>query len=226
MQLFELKSITRSSNKLPDGSYKTHEQELGVFDSVENAEAFMKMFIDKVKKHSVWRYSEYHCFVIYEKTLNRGLSAKWDSVCEFESVRSYLPDGTLYCDSPYDDDCEKPFRGRSAETIKLKVGDLAWCWWYGEIQPCLVAALPMTDVCYQECVRNCGEELGLDYVDDSYTVYIGGFGHTHPECWRCMPYYGKISKRCLQSIHSAKRREEAEREKWQRERKKEGNVAQ
>ena len=221
MQLFALKSITKSGNKRPDGSYDVYENELGVFDSVENAEAFMRMFIDRVREHSKSWYSEHHCFVIFEKTLNRGLSAKWDSVCEFESVRSYLPDGTLYCDSPYDDACEKPFRGRPAETIKLKVGDLAWCWWCGGIHPCLVAALPMTDVDYQECVRNCGRELGWDYSDDCYTVYIGGYGHDHPACWRCMPYYGMISKRTLQRIHAAKRREEEENEKWRRERKKE-----
>lgn len=210
MQIFELKSIKKSSNKLSDGSYNVYERELGVFDSVENAEAFMRMFIDKVKSYSASLYSEFHCFVIIEKTLNRGLSAKWNSVCEFESVRSYLPDGTLYCDSPYDDACEKPFRGRSPETIRLKVGDLAWCWWCGGIHPCLVAALPLTDKYYQECAQNYGKELGWDYSDDCYMVYIGGFGHTHPESWRCMPYYGKISKRCLQRIYSAKRREEAE----------------
>ena len=39
MQVFELKSVTRPRQKLPDGSDETHEQELGVFDSVENAEA-------------------------------------------------------------------------------------------------------------------------------------------------------------------------------------------
>ena len=220
MQIFELKSITKSSNKRSDGSYKVYERELGVFDSVENAEAFMKMYIDKVKSHSKRWYSEQHCFVIYEKTLNRGLSEKWKSVCEFEGVRSYLPDGTLYCDSPYDDACEKPFRGRPAETIKLKVGDIAWCWWCGEIQPCLVAALPMTDVRYQECVRNCGEELGWDFTDDCYTVYLGGYGHTHLECWRCMPYYGKISKRCLQKIYASKRREEAICDNYRKEREK------
>ena len=50
MQLFELKSITKSSNKRPDGSYKAYERELGVFDSVENAEAFMRMYIIRYLK--------------------------------------------------------------------------------------------------------------------------------------------------------------------------------
>ena len=125
MQVFELKSVTRPRKKLPDGSYETHECELGVFDSVENAEAFMKMYIDKVKRER-W-YSETHCFVIYEKTLNRGLSAKWNSVCEFESIRSYLPDGTLYCDSPYDDACEKPFN--PANCSRAQCGPPFWNYW-------------------------------------------------------------------------------------------------
>ena len=221
MELFELQAVSIESRRLVTGGYRVWERSLGIYDSPEKAERVM---LKVIRYEQTWQ--RFFGFFVFEKTLNFGLRGPWEGESEFQSVRAYLPDGTFYCDSPYDDTCRKPFRGRPAEKIPLKVGDLAWCWWYGEIQPCLVAALPMTDVCYQECVRNCGEELGLDYVDDSYTVYIGGFGHTHPECWRCMPYYGKISKRCLQSIHSAKRREEAEREKWQRERKKEGNVAQ
>lgn len=217
MQIFELKSIKRSSNKHPDGSYEVFERELGVFDALEKAEAFMRMFIDKVKKEKYGGYSEYHCFVIYEKTLNRGLSRKWESICEFEGIRSYLPDGTLYCDSPYDDACEKPFRGRPAETIQLKVGDIAWYWWYDRIYPCIVAVLPPTDVRYRQRIEELGHEMGLDYTDDSYKVYTYGNGHEHPECWRCMPYYGKISKRTLQRLYACKRREEAEIEQWRKE---------
>ena len=204
MQLFELKSISRSGRKLDDGSYKAFERELGIFDSVENAEAFMKAVI---ANESV--FFDFHCFIIYEKTLNRGWSEKFMTVCEFESVRSYLPDGTLYCDSPYDDACEKPFRGRPAETVKLKPGDIAWCLWYGRICPCLVAGLPLTDVQYRGQVRKLGHEMGLDYSDDSYRVYTCGDGHIHPECWRCMPYYGTISRRNLQRLYACKRHEEA-----------------
>ena len=205
MPLFELKSISRSGRKHADGSYDVFERELGIFDSVENAEAFMKTVIDNEAS-----FSDFHCFIIYEKLLNRGLSDKFMTVCEFESVRSYLPDGTLYCDSPYDDACEKPFRGRPAETIKLKPGDLAWYWWYGSIYPCLVGALPFSDVRYQERVRELGHEMRLDYSDDSYTVYTTDRGHEHPECWRCMPYYGTISRRNLQRLYACKRREEAD----------------
>lgn len=200
MQLFELRSVSRSGNKRPDGSYGAFERELGIFDSVEKAESFMRLIIGKESD-----YSDFHCFVIYEKTLNGGLSGKWDTVCEFQSVRSYLSDGTLYCDSPYDDGCEKPFRGRPAETIKLKAGDLAWYWWYDRIIPCLVGYLPLTDAEYRQQFEKLGHDLGLDYSDACYTVYLGGNDHEHPECWRCMPYYGKISKRNLQRLYASRK---------------------
>ena len=203
MQIYELKSVSRSGNKHADGSRTVFVRELGVFDSVEKAETFMKRIIDMEKE-----YSEFHCFVIFGKTLNRGLSEKFDAVCEFDSVRSYFPDGTLYCDSPCDDAGEKPFRGRPAESIRLNVGDLAWCWQHDRIFPCLVAKLPLTDLRYRELVRKLGHELRLDQFDDSYRVYTCDSGHQHPECWRCMPYYGKISQRNLQRLHACKRREE------------------
>ena len=209
MQLFDLKSISRSGNKRQDGSYKVFKRDLGIFDSVEKAERFMQQIIDRESA-----YSDFHCFVIFEKTLNGGLEKKWDTVCEFQSVRTYFPDGKIYCDSPYDDGCETPFRGRPEETIKLKAGDLAWFWFGDRIQPCLVAVLPVTDVAYLKKVEEYGHEMGLDYTDDSYKVYTCGNGHEHPECWRCMPYYGKISKRNLQRLHACKRREEVEQERW------------
>ena len=42
MQIFELKSVEIAGNKSLDGSYKTFESQLGIFDSRQNAEAFMK----------------------------------------------------------------------------------------------------------------------------------------------------------------------------------------
>ena len=202
MRLFELRAISRSGNKRADGSYAAFVRELGIFGSVEKAERFMKLVIDREKE-----YSEFHCFVIYEKTLDRGLSEKTGSVCEFESVRSYLANGSLYCDSPYDDACEKPFRGRLAETIALNIGDIAWCWRYDRIYPCLVAELPLTDVRYRQWSEKLGHEPELDHSDDCYLVHTCGMGHEHPECWRCLPYYGKIAKRVLERLHACGKRE-------------------
>lgn len=203
MRLFDLKSISRSSNKRQDGSYEIFRRDLGIFDSVKNAEDFMRLIIERGRA-----YSKFHCFILFEKILNGGWTKKWESVCEYQGVRSYFPDGTLYCDSPYDDGCEKPFRGRPEESIKLKIGDLAWVLFGDNIYPCLVAERPFTDFQYLQKVRKCGHEMGLDYSDDSYRVYTCSMGHQHPECWRCMPYYGKISKRNLQRLYSCRRREE------------------
>lgn len=211
MQLFVLKSVSRSGNKCQDGSYEVFVRDLGIFDSVEKAESFMRQIINMESK-----YSDFHCFVIFEKPLNGGLTKKWNTVCNFQSVRSYFPDGTLYCDSPCDDGCEKPFRGRPEDSIKLKVGDLAWLWDRDRIRPCLVAVLPFTDTFYRKKVEEYGHEMGLDYTDDSYTVYTCDNGHEHPECWRCMPYYGKISKRNLQWLYASKKREEAECETYRK----------
>ena len=204
MQIFALKSLSRSGNKLPDGSYRTFERELGLFDSVGKAEEFMRVIIAKES-----RFSAFHCFFIFEKTLNRELSEKFECVCEFESVRTYFPDGTLCCDSPYDGACDKPFRGRPAATVTLKPGELAWYWQWDRISPCLIAIPPMTDERYRQYVQELGHELGLDGSDDSYMVWTVGDGHQHPECWRGLPYYGTISRRNLQRLHACQRREEA-----------------
>ena len=198
MKLFQLKAISRAGNKRADGSYAAFERELGIFGSVEKAERFMKLVIDREGG-----YAEFHCFVIYEKILDRGWSEKSGTVCEFESVRSYLADGSLYCDSPYDDAGEKPFLGRPAETIKLEVGDLAWCWRRDCIYPCLVSELPLTDVLYRQWA---GTEL--DHSDDCYLVHTCDTGHEHPECWRCLPYYGKISKRVLDRLRASEKETE------------------
>ena len=74
MQLFDLKSISRSGNKQQDGSYEVFKRDLGIFGSVEKAEQFMYWIIDKERA-----YSDFHCFVIFEKTLNGGLEKKWDT---------------------------------------------------------------------------------------------------------------------------------------------------
>ena len=65
MQIFELKSVEIDGNKSLDGSYKTVESQLGIFDSRQNAEAFMKIVIKNEKS-----YSRFFAFFIYEKTQN------------------------------------------------------------------------------------------------------------------------------------------------------------
>ena len=91
MQIFELKSMEIDSNKSPDGSYKTVESQLGIFDSQQKVEAFMNIVIKNQKS-----YSRFFAFFIFEKTLNDGLYKPWKGICDFQAAWSYLADGTFY----------------------------------------------------------------------------------------------------------------------------------
>lgn len=200
MQLFELKEIVLSGhNKKSDGSYEIFEDCLGVFDSVPHAEAFMRTVIKEESSSN-----HYFGFFIFEKTLNDGLFEPWKGVCHYHAVWAYLPDGTLYCSSPYDDLGQKPFRGRSQESIPLKPGDLAWMWNYDRIVPCMVGLLPITDEEYSRHVKRLGRQPEYDYSDDCYLVYQYGKAHWHPLVWQTFPYFGTISKRNLQRLQSTR----------------------
>lgn len=195
MQIFDLREVYITGNKAADGSYDSRENSLGIFDCVSGAEQFLQSYIEKHRK-----YYQFFGFFLYEKTLNDGLQEDWQELCYYQSVWSYLPDGTLYCYSPYDTTCKKPFRGRPAETIPLKGGDLAW-WWNGSrILPVLVGILPLTDVEYAQRAKAIGHDCGYDYSDDSYLVDLYPHTHDHPMTWALFPYSGSISKRNLERL--------------------------
>ena len=195
MQLFELKSVEIDGNKSPDGSYKIYESQLGIFDSRQNAEAFMKIVIENLKS-----YCRFFAFFILEKTLNDGFHGPWKGISEFQAAWSYLGDGTFYCHGDCDDTSEKRFHGRPESTIMLKEGDFAWYLDRNQIVPCLVGGLPMTDTEYQKQVEKLGHDMGMDYSDDSYCVYLYGNNHTHPLTWKLFPYFGNLSKRNAQRL--------------------------
>ncbi len=201
MQLFELISVKIRGNKNANGEYETYEQCLGIFDSVVSAERFIQIFIDKEISYN----DKIFCFFIYEKTLNDGLRPDWQEVSVFQAVWSYLPDGTLYCHGACDDTCEKPFKGRPADTIPMRVGELGWMHTYGKIVPCLVGILPMTDVEYQKREAALGHSPRFDYVDDAYLVYDYSF-HEHPQTWEVFPYFGTISKRNMNRLLKSRER--------------------
>lgn len=195
MQIFELKSMEIDSNKSPDGSYKTVESQLGIFDSQQKVEAFMNIVIKNQKS-----YSRFFAFFIFEKTLNDGLCKPREGICDFQAAWSYLADGTFYCHGDCDDACEKRFHGRPESTIMLKEGDFAWYLDRKQIVPCLVGGLPMTDMEYQKHVEKLGHDMGMDFSDDCYCVYLYGNNHTHPLTWKLFPYFGNLSKRNAQRL--------------------------
>ena len=155
----------------------------------------MKIVIENQKS-----YCRFFAFFILEKTLNDGLRGPWKGICEFQAAWSYLGDGTFYCHGDCDDTCEKRFHGRPESTIMLKKGDFAWYLTGNKIIPCLVGSLPMTDTEYQKKVEKLGHDMGMDYSDDCYCVYLYGNNHTHPLTWKLFPYFGNLSKRNAQQL--------------------------
>lgn len=213
VQVFLLKAVHLAQRKMADNSIHAYEVEVGVFDSVEKAEAAILGFVKDMEYDSLFG------FFLYEKTLNDGVrERKWlrgvnTLICQYQSVRSYLADGRLLCYSPYDDCCVKEFRGRDRTTInsRIKEGGLAFQWCGDKIYPCIIASLPPSGEDWrrmkERVVRRAGRwsrSYGWDSSDDCYCVYEYDKGHAHPATWRVFPFFGTISKRNLDRLRKSK----------------------
>ena len=197
MQIFQLKSLRIASiQRTCNSGYKVSEADEGLYDSREKAEEAMRQLI----KDNQW--STFFAFFIYERELNPFLEEEGYG---YQGVTSYYPDGTLYCESPYDVSCKKIFRGRPAKTIKLKVGDLAWYWHGDTIEPCLVFATPWTTEEHAAICQKNGVDPKCDFFDDCYGVYNYGHNHDHPFSWRLFPFTGKITKRNMDRLLETKK---------------------
>jgi len=152
------------------------------------------------------RYFErFFAFFIYRKELDGGLLHPGKIIGAFLEAWSYLGDGSLYCHSACDDAGEHTFHGRPTRAIRLKKGDLAWYLGHDRIVPCLVSYQPMTDVEYRRQTRKLGHDLGLDYLDDSYVVYMYGNNHEHPPTWRLFPFSESLSQHNLNRLLETKK---------------------
>lgn len=206
MQIYQLKSLEITGRKNNNGGYRVCEQDQGLFDSSDKAEDFMHIII----QNNEW--TRFFAFFIYERELNADLHGRpWFEIYHYQSVTSYYPDGTLYCHSSCDEAGEKPFKGRHAESIRLKKGDLAWYWRGEYIEPCLVDLLPYTEERYAEYCKRQNKSPDdpdfhpFDYTDDCYLVYNYGNVHNHPKCWELFPFYDKITKRNMERLLATKK---------------------
>lgn len=201
MEIFQLKSLEITGRKNCNGSYKVWEDDLGLFDSKEKAEKAVR---DAVRER---RWSRFFAFFIYERQVNRPC-LNGDG---YRAVTSYLADGTCFCYSPYDAACEKPFKGRPTESIKLKIGDIAWCWRWDYIEPCLVGSLPYTEEEYAAYCKERGHSADdpsyhpFDYSDDCYLVYTGNNDHEHPPCWQVFPFSDSLTERNKERLLASKK---------------------
>ena len=204
--VFELKSVSFWGSLKRDGSNEMYEQWQGVFSSRRKAEEYMQIIIEdranerKQDRDKIDWDEEFFAFFIYMKTLDEGLLDPMHEVSLFQEVWSYYGDGSFYCHGSCDDNCRKPFRGRPAKTIHLRVGDPAWYWSHKCITPCIVASLPLTDVQYRRWAKRLGHEVGLDCTDDSYTVFTYDNQHEHPQTWTLFPFFGPISNHNLKRL--------------------------
>ena len=200
MNLFELKTVVINGDRRRDGSYKTFEQSMGIFSTRSNAERFMRERMVEEKY-----FERVFAFFIYRKELNGALLHPGKTIGAFLEAWSYFGDGRLYCHCACDEAGEQPFYGRSTRTIRLRKSDLAWYMGHDRIVPCMVSYQPMTDVEYRKRARELGHDLGLDYMDDSYVVYMYGNNHEHPPTWRLFPFFGKLSNHNLKRLLETKK---------------------
>ncbi len=194
MRVFRLIAIKAIGEQQADGSFDADATALGVFSSIENAEAMIRIHIENAKE-----YAHSLGYAIYENELDDlTLHGPWRGIPEFLTVRTYFADGTLnaFCDC--DDTCEKQWHGRDAETIHYKRGDFVSVWHGRRVVPMLIGELPITTA----------RKITGDWGDDCYLAYSEGLGHDHPFTPYVFPLLGKISKRVKDRI-------EAERREWE-----------
>ena len=173
-------------HKQKDGSILTDEFELGIFTSVECAETMIKSYVSGCS-HDVLLV-----FILYERSV--------DQVCEpgghfrlYESIRSYLPNGDLNCESDLDSECEKLFKVQNPETLKLKNGDYAYAYEYGKAIPILVGAIPVDQSWYERRKKKDSSFQGGDWSDDAYFA-LSVNGRFHPSAPMVFPEFCPINK--------------------------------
>lgn len=214
MKVYLLKVVEIPSHKNADNSITSWEWDLGVFNSVKKAEETIR---DYVKYDGA--AERIFGFFLYDKILNVGLCKKHKEhhrtvvfIRRYESVRSYLADGTFWCYSPYrwDDNCKTEFFGRDPAKVNLKKGDLAF-WPCGEtIVPCIVAETPPTTEDWKRMregvIKREGSwdrSFGWHSGTDCYYVYDYEVRAQLPP-WKVFPFFGTISKRNLSRLLKTK----------------------
>jgi len=205
MKVFRLEQIVCLGQKGHDGSYATSVRFCGVFSSVGNAERTMRSIV--AKEGSEGRIG----YWLFEHSVDGGFVGPFKVLCQYDSVRAYLADGSKLCESLYDEACVRHFKWRDPASLKLKIGDVAL--WVGRqsADPILIGGCP-PDKAFYERVRANAKRRGRmprcpqwDYSDDCYYAYGYGKAHEHPPVWSVFPHFGKLSKRNLARLMATKK---------------------
>ncbi len=222
MKVFRLVMLEHGYAKRQNGTYDVSEHPMGLYSSLQKAERFIRRI---VAKDGVMRTIGYW---LYEHTVDGGYVESdrcsfGKMICEYDSVRAYLADGTLLCESLLDAACRKTFKGRDPKTLKLKPGDVAFEVSSVSAEPVLIDGFPCTEEDYQACLERAKKEygniteLGWDYSDDSYTVYNQYGSHDHPLVWELFPHFGKVDERVRERLQETKKWHDNMNEKYLKE---------
>lgn len=185
-----------------DGSFEIYSRDCGVYSSVRKAESAMnKIFLDRPADEVFG--GPLLGFMLHEKAVDEGRTGPWSEVSEFKSVRSYRPNGQLFCVSEGGGACEIPFAGRKTPA-PFKAGDYAYVYSGRSAAPALISAVPYTKKEWRAKLPRCTG----DYTDDSYTAYSARCGgHFHPFAPLVFPAPFPVTLKMKKSILKAKREE-------------------
>lgn len=160
--------------------------ELGVFSTRKKAEKMISDWLDHIKSWDMLILG----FTLVEKIIDGTFGGQFHEISEFESVRAYDGNGKLLCDSPYDDACTIPFRGRET-AVKQNVGDIVFVYCGKCAIPALVVDLPPSRDWWRSHIKN---DSAGDCTDDSYTIVRWQYGHDHPKSTSVFPFIGTPTK--------------------------------
>ena len=181
MKVYRLIAIEIEDGRKPSGVYAATETALGVFTSVDKAEAMIRIHAEKVKA-----YRRVLGYALYENELDDlTLHGPWKGIPEFLSVRTYFANGTLnaFCDC--DDTCGKHWHGRDLKTVHYRRGDFVSVWQGRKVVPMLIGELPISTK----------RKITGDWTDDCYLAFCNGLGHDHPFTPYVFPLVGELSDR-------------------------------
>ena len=196
MRVYRLIAI-ELGDRMPNGVAAAHKSALGVFASVEKAEAMIRIHREKMCE-----FSSMVGYALYEHQLDDlSLHGPWKQIPEFLSVRTYLADGTLNAVCDCDSTCEKAWRGRDAATIHFKRGDFVSVWQGDRIVPMLIGGVPSATK----------EKIVGDWSDDCYLAYSISDGHSHPFAPYVFPLVADrtLTERMKRKLLDVREREEA-----------------
>ena len=178
-------------------------QRVGFYDTKEHGEEVMREFLETEKKNYEVRGLDYHddClgYFLFELLVHdKPSSFYWNErPCK---CYSFNADGVLNDFVALDE--FGWYRGRKAEDIRFKIGDIVEIVDGGVAELAIIGGLPRTKECYryleesdEECEHPC---QFLDESDDCYLVYPvdGEEGvHYHPQCYKVFPPTRPVSAR-------------------------------